>query len=592
MIALENASVRIGGTTALDRFTGEFPPGAVTALVGGDGAGKSTLLRVLAGRQPASPPPRGLVRDPRRIGYQPAEAGVWSNLSVDENVRFVSGVHGLSGGPARERADSLLHRAGLNRARGRLAGRLSGGMRQKLAFVLATLHRPELVLLDEPTTGVDPLSRGELWSLVAEAAADGAAVVLATTYLDEAERAERLFLLDEGRLLASGAPEEVVSGMPGRLLRGAASAAELNAPDSRRAWRRGADVFLWTPTEAEEAPTGFAPASPDLENAVIARILADEQAETAPEVPSFSPAASAGGASTEARPAAGGRAADPLVRAEGLERVYGDFAALNGVSLAVSRGEIVGLLGGNGAGKTTLMRMILGLETPTSGACLLFGERPSLASRRRTGYVAQGHGLYPSLSALENLRFAAAVHGAAVGEQAADFARALGPGPAAALPLGARRMLAYLAASQHRPELLILDEPTSGMDALTRARLWKALRETADEGTAILVTTHYMQEAAQCDRLVVLSAGVVAAEGTAAEITAHRSSLVLRTDHWEDAFRRLREAGVPVILDGRSLRLPGVARSRAESVLAGLPGPMRLEERRSTLEESMLPGAD
>lgn len=563
MIALQHASVRYGDTLALDDFTGSFPAGAVTALVGGDGAGKSTLLRTLSGRVAATPPqPAPASR--AAIGYQPADSGVWRGLSVEENLAFVARVHGLDPAVAAERSARLLRSAGLEQARGRVAARLSGGMRQKLGFLLATLHRPELVLLDEPTTGVDPVSRGELWMLIAAAAAEGATVVFATTYLDEAERAEGVFLLAEGRVLASGTPAEVVARVPGAADLEQASIALLRDGPGRAAARTAASG------DRREGGPRSTPAS-----------------SSATSAPTPEPAHAVALAASATVPAE--HAGSPvLLRADSVARSYGQVAALRQVSIAVAAGEIVGLLGGNGAGKSTLIRIILGLEHPTAGSCTLFGRAPSLTARRRIGYVAQGIGLYPSLSAIENLRFAASVHGVAVPEPAAGFARRFGSHPVGALPLGARRELAYLAAVQHRPQLLVLDEPTSGMDPLARAELWRQLRAHADAGAGVLVTTHYMQEAARCDRLVILDAGSVAAAGTVAQITAARTSTEVRAQRWQSAFALLREAGLPVALSGRSLRVPGVAPEAVAAVLATLPDEVELRERPSTLEETML----
>lgn len=595
MITLNNASVRFGKVTALSGFTGSFPSGAVTALVGGDGAGKSTLLRALAGLATLTPAQETVIRDPREIGYQSANVGIWPNLSIDENIEFVSGIYGVSGPRIRARADELLHRAGLDQVRARLAGRLSGGMRHKLGFVLATLHQPNLVLLDEPTTGVDPVSRGELWQLITAAAADGAVVVLATTYLDEAERATQLFLLGDGKLLASGSPEDVIAHTPGRIWRStnhsepvAQSPAPLHSPHT---WRRGMASYLWTPEAQLTAPAGFEPDTPDLENASIALLLEAEEGRSSKGKSSVKETVELGHADPESganRPTLTGTTARHLLLASDVEHRYGTFSALRGVCLTVAPGEIVGLLGGNGAGKTTLIRIILGLETPQAGSCSLFGEKPSLKTRRRIGYVAQGLGLYPSLSAIENLRFAASVQAVPLSARAADFAHSLGSMPVARLPLGAQRILAYHVAAQHSPDLLILDEPTSGMDALTRVRLWQDLREAAERGIGILVTTHYMQEAAQCDRLVILTAGKVSAAGTAQEITARHTSLMVRTGHLDQTLRLLRDEGLPAILDGRSIRLPGVSYEKAAVALAPISNEIQIRTTSSTLEEVMM----
>lgn len=333
--------------------------------------------------------------------------------------------------------------------------------------------------------------------------------MFATTYLAEAERADRLFLLGEGKLLAQGTAAEVIAQTPGAIWQAPVTAtAAQDALDASNVWRRAATVFQWE--QDDTAPNGFERAPADLENSSIALLLARTPASRAI-------------IHREHRPTA--LTAATLVSAQGVTRRYGTFTALEDVTLRVDSGEVAGLLGGNGAGKTTLMRVLLGLERPTDGTAELFGERPSLATRRRVGYVAQGLGLYPALSATENLEFSASVHGVAVSRQAFRYARTFGHSPVGVLPLGAKRMLAYLAATAHDPELLILDEPTSGMDALARARLWRDLRTTADAGTGILVTTHYMQEAAQCDRLVMLNAARIIAEGTVAQLTTDGTSL-------------------------------------------------------------------
>ncbi|MFD2773014.1 ABC transporter ATP-binding protein, partial [Leucobacter albus] len=278
----------------------------------------------------------------------------------------------------------------------------------------------------------------------------------------------------------------------------------------------------------------------------------------------------------------------PLVEARGVVRRYGDFSALSGVSLSVRPGEIVGLLGGNGAGKTTLMRILLGLETATSGETGLLGRHPSLQSRRSIGYVAQGLGLYPSLSARANLEFTAAAHRVAPPLAALRFAAAQGSGPTSALPLGTQRQLAYLAATVHDPALVVLDEPTSGMDALARAELWRDLRAAAELGVGTLITTHYMQEAAQCDRLIILTAGRVTSEGPAAAIVAGRSSLVVETPRVNAAFAALTAAGIAAVLSGTAIRVPGANRAAVAAALADLGGAVSIEAQPTTLEEAML----
>lgn len=261
---LAAVTVRHGGLTAVREVTLPVPAGAVTAVVGGDGAGKTTVLRALVGQvAPAS----GTVSapQPERIGYLPATAGSWAELSVWENLEFVGAAYGVTGVELRRRGDQLLERAGLTGARHRLARQLSGGMRRKLGFCLAMLAEPRLLVLDEPSTGVDPVSRVELWRLVAAAAAAGTAVLMSTTYLDEAERCASLAVLDGGEVLAAGTPPQVLAGLDGTVV-------SVPAPTHpRRAWRRGRQFREWWPPG--ETPAAGTPVVPDLEDAVVVMSL-------------------------------------------------------------------------------------------------------------------------------------------------------------------------------------------------------------------------------------------------------------------------------------------------------------------------------
>jgi ABC-2 type transport system ATP-binding protein len=567
-------SVRRGRAALLDDVSLEVRAGQVAAVVGGDGAGKSTLLRCLAGALAVT---GGTVATPgpARTGYLPGSSGLYPDLTVAENLAFRAEAYGLPGAAARRRAADLTQRAGLGTARDRLAGQLSGGMRQKLGVICALLHEPDLLVLDEPTTGVDPVSRAGLWQLIAGAAAAGTAVVLSTTYLAEAQRAAAVLVLDAGRALAAGTPGEIVAALPGAI---AAWPGPPPAGARSRSWRRDGRWRTWIP------PGGAAPGppvAPDLQDAVtvasLAREMADHPGSPLPE------AAPAPAASPQRE------AATPLAQCVSVTRRFGAATAVRDVSLEVGPGEIVGLLGANGAGKTTLIRMLLGLLPATAGTIALFGAAPSRDSRRRLGYVPQGLGLYDDLTAAENLSFSAAVFGGPPAD-VPDGLRGRAGVPVGALPLGLQRQAAFAQALAHRPGLLVLDEPTSGVAPLGRARLWETIRAAAEGGAGVLVTTHYMEEASECDRLVVLAGGRVVAGGTPADVIGNATVTVVTAPAWQAAFRKLEEHGLAATLAGTTLRVPAepdrVRRALAAAHAAAETGPaVHVGTAPATLEE-------
>jgi ABC-2 type transport system ATP-binding protein len=605
-----HVSLSFGDVLALDDVSVHAVPGTVTAIVGGDGAGKSTLLRCLAG---ALAPGSGTVTGPgpAATGYFPASSGTYPDLTIAENLAFRATAYNVRGVVAAQRATELMDRAGLAAARDRLAGQLSGGMRQKLGVIAALLPRPDLLILDEPTTGVDPVSRSGLWLLISAAAADGAAVVLSTTYMDDAQRAAEVLVLDAGRQLAAGTPEQIVAAMPGSVF--AVSTAPAG-PAARFAWRRGGRWRVWhRPGAAAGGQASGQRVIADLQDAVTVAALAHEYAEAG----EANPLAEAGSAS-EAWPAARARpvteaglvaarsgrargavcASSPnearpaplLAECVGVTCRFGQFTAVRDVTVGVRPGEIVGLLGANGAGKTTLIRMLLGLQRPTVGRVALLGEPPSRQTRRRIGYVSQGLGLYDDLTAGENAAFAAAVFGGPRAALPEDISRQTRV-PVGRLPLGLQRRAAFAQALAHQPDLLVLDEPTSGVDPLGRARLWDTIARAASAGAGALVSTHHMEEAGECDRLIIMSAGTVVATGTADDIVGGSQVTVVETGAWASAFRRLSAAGLPASLAGRSLRVPSASVEQVKSVLADdaarvFRAPATLEERFFELAEA------
>ncbi|MDO5719339.1 MAG: ATP-binding cassette domain-containing protein [Actinomycetaceae bacterium] len=573
---VEGVSVRFGQTSALKDVSCVFQPGRITAVTGGDGAGKSTLLKLLAGAVKAD---LGSYRVPQKsdIGVLPTSGGVWNNLSVWENLEFVGRAYDMSPDDWQERGKKLLEYARLHDVKERVAGHLSGGMRQKLGFIMATLHRPRLLLLDEPTTGVDPVSRNEMWRLLTAAAAEGAAVVFSTTYLDEAERAHQLLLLHEGSVIASGTPQSVLDNTPGTIYRAHRTDAPAGIFDKRDMWTRGNYVYVWTKEPGARPPQGFSEPPLDLETASIAFLLYAQGG-----------AASSDASPVSRLPSRHEKTTNPLVEARNITHYFGTFTALEDVSLTVNSGEIVGLVGGNGAGKTTLLRILLGAEQPTAGECSLIGLRPSLDARKHVGYVAQGMGLYPTLSAQENIQFAASIFGVTVPPDFTQITRRFEDAPVGSLPLGTQRMISFLTANVHNPQLLVLDEPTSGMDPLRRKDLWQQMHAVCSRGAGILVTTHYMDEAIQCDRLVLLAGGRVVAEGTADRITAGLRSIVVNTPRWQRAIELLEAEGIPASLAGRTIRAPNVDAGVVLKALQLLKGDFVLHEEPSTLEEAML----
>lgn len=277
----------------------------------------------------------------------------------------------------------------------------------------------------------------------------------------------------------------------------------------------------------------------------------------------------------------------PLLVARGVSRRFGTLAAVDEVSMRVEAGEVVGLLGANGAGKTTLMRLLLGLLPVTEGAVQMLGGAPSRSRRRRIGYLPQNLGLYRDMTLRENLAFVGAAYGTGtprLPDDLVDEADVL----VGALPLGTQRRGAFVAALSHRPEAVLLDEPTSGVDALARARLWDTIREQSDQGVGVLVTTHYLQEAQQCDRLLLLSQGRLVAQGSERDIVGGTRAWAVRTRDWASAFSALDRAGLPVTLDGRSVRVAGSSVEAVRAALAGTPPDARVEPVPATIEERML----
>lgn len=476
-----------------------FAPASVSSIIGDGASAKDAILALLNRRRHPTQGKVSALPESTQIGYMPSDSGTWPNLSVAENLRFVAKIFGHYDDA---RAQQLLKAADLDRFTDRLARNLSGGMRKKLGVIMAALPEPQLLVLDEPTTGVDPDSRTAILSLIKAEAARGATVVVATTYIDEAEDSSQIILTLGSRVMATGTAKQLIACAP-KL--DEQTVASLGEPWQRSAPLERACIAWQLCAQSGSDWQGFSTELGQSSQAGASDSVPAQPTSPAPAQPASSTQAGSGKSAT-----APSLKAQDLISVHELRKRFGDFEALKGVSFAVSPGEIVGLIGANGAGKSTSMRIILGLEAASSGQVSVLGQRPgSLQARRLLGYVPQFVGLAPSLSASENLIFNARQYQCQVPTQVGRWASSFGADPVANLPLSTRRMLACMNATMHAPQLLIMDEPTSGMDPLARLRLWQYLRQLASNGVGILISTHYSSEAAQCDRVVRMRAGQV-----------------------------------------------------------------------------------
>ena len=510
MISFEN--VRCLGLESADL---SFAPASLSSIIGDGASAKDAILALLNRRRRPTQGKVSALPESTQIGYMPTDSGTWPNLSVAENLRFVAKIFGHYDDA---RAQQLLKAADLDRFTDRLARNLSGGMRKKLGVIMAALPEPQLLVLDEPTTGVDPDSRAAILALIKAEAARGATVVVATTYIDEAEDSSQIILTLGSRVMATGTAKQLIACAPKLDEQTVADLGEpwqRSAPLERAciAWQLSAQASSdWQGFSAELGQSGKAGASDSAPAQPASSTQAQPATPTQPQPATSTqaqPASSTQAGSGKSATAPSPKAQD-LISVQELRKRFGDFEALKGVSFAVSPGEIVGLIGANGAGKSTSMRIILGLEAASSGQVSVLGQRPgSLQARKLLGYVPQFVGLAPSLSASENLIFNARQYQCQVPTQVGRWASSFGADPVANLSLSTRRMLACMNATMHAPQLLIMDEPTSGMDPLARLRLWQYLRQLASSGVGILISTHYSSEAAQCDRVVRMRAGQV-----------------------------------------------------------------------------------
>ncbi|RVQ39137.1 ABC transporter ATP-binding protein [Sinorhizobium meliloti] len=556
--------VRLTGVTkrfgtarpALDAVAGEIFGGRVTGLVGPDGAGKTTLIRLMTGLMlPDAGTIEVLGYDTRRdpasiqaaIGYMPQRFGLYEDLSVQENLDLYADLRGL---PKTERSRTfgeLLDFTDLARFTTRLAGKLSGGMKQKLGLACALLRKPRLLLLDEPGVGVDPISRRDLWKMVGNLRTEGIGVVWSTAYLEEAEACDHVFLLNQGSLMFSGPPAEMTGRVEDRVFR-------LSGIRGRR--REALARFLEDEGVVDGVIQGEAirlvmkaglspPPLGDTADAVDAAVTPPRFEDAFVDMLGGGPGGRSRLAETQREFTED--AGRPVIEARGLTKRFGDFTAADNITFDIPRGEIFGLLGPNGAGKSTMFKMLCGLLKPSAGEGRVAGfdlRRNAPEVRNRLGYMAQKFSLYGDLSVIQNFNFFAGVYGLSgarkrerIGlmSEIFDF-RTILDMSAKDLPLGLKQRLALACSVLHEPEVLFLDEPTSGVDPITRREFWTHINGLVEKGVTVLVTTHFMDEAEYCDRISLIYRGRSIALGSPDDMKARVAGKDLPDPTMEDAF--------------------------------------------------------
>ena len=560
VIALNGLSRRFPGMDrpAVAPLTCTIRAGYVTGLVGPDGAGKTTLMRMLAGLlKPDEGRASVIGFDPLKddsplhavLGYMPQKFGLYEDLTVMENLTLYADLRSVTGEARKKIFDRLLEFTSLGPFTERLAGKLSGGMKQKLGLACTLVGDPKVLLLDEPGVGVDPISRRELWQMVHELAGDGMLILWSTSYLDEAEQCRDVLLMNEGKLLYQGEPTALTQTMAGRSFL-VSSPQENNRRLLQRALKlpqvsdgviQGKSVRLILKKDAriEEVqqhgdmpPLQVADTAPRFEDAFIDLL---------------------GGAGTSESPLGAilhtveGTPGETVIEAKSLTKKFGDFAATDNVNFAVKRGEIFGLLGPNGAGKSTTFKMMCGLLVPTSGKALVLNMDLKVSSgkaRQHLGYMAQKFSLYGNLTVEQNLRFFSGVYGLrgrAQNEKIGRMCDAFGLTDIAshateALPLGFKQRLALACSLMHEPDILFLDEPTSGVDPLTRREFWLHINSMVEKGVTVMVTTHFMDEAEYCDRIGLVYRGKLIAHGTPDDLKAQAADDAQPDPTMEQAF--------------------------------------------------------
>ncbi len=516
-----------GQSLALNEMNATIPKGKMIGLAGPDGAGKTTLLRLIAGLLLPSSGSITVggcdtVKNPEPIhamtGYMPQKFGLYEDLTVMQNLNLYADLRGTLKSEREETFDRLLKFTGLSPFTKRLVGKLSGGMKQKLGLACALIKKPRLLLLDEPSVGVDPISRRELWKMVTSLLDEGICVVWSTAYLNEVEKCDTVLLLNEGKLLYNGAPSEMTQRVLGRVFR------VTNIQGSRR-------KLLFELLKEKNVIDGVIQGS---ELRIVTKEKGDPHFsfgggsfEIKDQAPRFEDAfidllgGGPGGSSklADMRAFVNQKIDIPVV-AEKLTKKFGTFIAANQVTFQIKKGEIFGLLGPNGAGKSTTFKMLCGLLQPTSGRAFVNGVDLAVApgeARSGIGYMAQKFSLYGMLSVKQNLTFFAGVYNLtgkrkddAIEEMVDIFGlKDFLSSASDFLPLGFKQRLSLACANMHDPALIFLDEPTSGVDPITRREFWNHINGLVEKGVTVMVTTHFMDEAEYCDRIALVYRGKV-----------------------------------------------------------------------------------
>ena len=551
-IDVRGLTKRYGKLEAVRGITFEVNRGEMFGLIGPDGAGKTSTFQVLAGVMEATAGSANILGRPARdmrsqTGYLTQDFSLYPDLTVAENIRYSGDLRLIPPDEIAERSHQYLKMFDMDRFSDRLAGQLSGGMKQKLALVCALVPQPKVLLLDEPTTGVDPVSRREFWDALAHLTAEGLTILVATPYMDEAERCHRIAFMHLGEILTIGTPAELCASLGAKRI-------ELRTADLRKAesvlsdgsgpdkdiidverFGDRLDLLVHDPDKEQKwiteklKGTGLSVDEmrvdePTLDNIFVAKLRALSQKANTAEFPTKQDHRSLRG--------------QIAVGAKNLVKVFKGFTAVKNVSLDIRNGEVYGLLGANGAGKTTTIRMLCGLLDLTSGTMELGGSGGNLrteAVRKRIGYMSQKFSLYEDLTIRENLDFFSGVYGVPDQDREEKIRWVLSFSGldgkqdqiTGSLPGGWKQRVAFGAAIMHEPDILFLDEPTSGVDPLARRAFWTMINRLADGGAAILVTTHYLEEAEQCNRLGMMVAGELVAEGTPSGIKSQQSGHVL-----------------------------------------------------------------